>query len=204
MSKAKKAQKAKPIYWHGGAFGRSRDDFILPATQVPEMKLHYANLSKAERGTYQLDFAYVTTNRGLAFNYARRYAQAMGKPGALYRVAPHRPLSPDEDYPHGVSFYCPRAVVLEVLGGPIKGSEQINIQGLRASIWQDGTQLYDFQGYPLPNKVQQHFGVTRADLRGLGIAAEMKEILTHAEHVLKMRNPGITQAQLNAVDPTLA
>lgn len=204
MSKANKVQKPKPIYWHGGASGRSREDFILPAAQVPEMKLHYSKLPKTMHGTYQLDFAYVTTNRGLAFNYARRYAQAMGKPGALYRVAPHLPLSPDEDYPDGVSFCCPRAVVLEVLGGPITGNAQIDIQGLRASTWQDGTQLYDFQGYPLPNKVQQHFGVTRADLRGLGIAAPLDDIVTLAAQVLVMRNPGVTQAQINAVDPTLA
>jgi hypothetical protein len=168
------------------------------------MRLLYSQVPKAMLGTYQQDFAYITTNQGLAFNYARRYAQATGEPGALYQVAPSREPLHDVDYPVGVSFRCRGAVVLQIVGGPITGNTPPSIQGLQAKTWQDGTQLYDPQGYPLPNEVQKKFGVTPTDLRGLGIGAPMPDILSHASQVVQMKNPGITQDQLNAADPTLA
>lgn len=207
MSKTKnapKAPKVRPTYWHGGAAGRSVHDSILPASQVPEMRLLYSTVPQGMLGTFQQDFVYITTNEGLAFNYAQRYAQATGEPGALYRVAPSREPLHDVDYPVGISFRCRAAVVLDVVGGPIAGNAPLSVQGLQANTWQDGTQVYDPQGYPLPNKVQKKFGVTPADLRGLGIGAAMPDILSHASRVVQRKNPGITQDQINAADPALA
>lgn len=204
MPKAKNAPnapKVKPIYWHGGAAGRTVGDSILPANQVPDMKLLYSKVPAEILGPHDPDFVYITTNQGLAFNYALRHAQTVGEPAAVYRVAPSRKPLPDVDYPTGVSFRCRTAVVLAIEGAPVIGNEAQSVQGLQVNTWQDGTQLYDSQGYPLPNDLQKKFGITPIDLRGLGIGAPMTDILRKASEVIQIKNPGITQDQINAADP---
>lgn len=203
MSKARKAPRApkvRPTYWHGGAAGRTVGDSILPAIQVPEMKLIYSKAPKEVIGPHDPNFAYVTTNQGLAFNFAVRHAQVMGEASAVYRVE-SRKLLPDPDYPPGVSFRCRTAVVLEIVGSPIIGDEPLSVQGLQEGTWQDGTPLYDSQGYPLPNELQKKFGITPADLRALGIGAPITDILRKVSQVIQIKNPGITQEDIIAADP---
>ncbi|MGY2747519.1 hypothetical protein, partial [Arthrobacter sp. UYCu723] len=204
MSKTKNAPnaaKVKPVYWHGGDGGLTVGDSLLPSNQIPAMKLLYSRTPKEILGTHDPDFAYITTNLGLAFNYALRHAQITGRPAAVYKVAPSGKPLHDVDYPVGVSFRCRTAVVLGIEGDKVNGDEALSVEGLQANTWHDDTQLYDPEGYPSPNDLQKKFGITPADLRGMGVGAPMDHILKTVSEVIQIKNPGITQDEINAADP---
>jgi hypothetical protein len=124
----------------------------------------------------------------------------MGRPAAVYKVAPSGKPLHDVDYPVGVSFRCRTAVVLGIEGDEVNGDEALSVEGLQANTWHDGTQVYDPEGYPSPNDLQKKFGITRADLRGMGIGAPMADILKTVSEVIQIKNPGITQDEINAAD----
>lgn len=180
-------------FWHGGAAGRKVGDFLIPGTQVPGYRRVLQSMSEADRAEYRPDFAYVTTDRDLAFDYALQLL-LLG-PVALYRVTPEDPTH-DPDYPQGVSFRCSRAQIVAIEPDRFSSTTRDTGAARRYITWDDGSRMYDDAGYALPNKLHQHLGMTPAHLRSLGFEAPFHLIERMCSETIRRLHPRITQAEL--------
>lgn len=180
-------------FWHGGAAGRKVGDFLIPGTQVLGYQRVLQSMSEAGRAEYRPDFTYVTTDRDLAFDYALQLL--LLSPVALYRVIPENPTH-DPDYPPGVSFRCSRAQVVAIEPDRFSSATRHTGAARRYVTWDDGSRMYDNDGYPLPNKLHQHLGVTPAHLRNLGSEAPFHLIERRCSETIQRLHPRITQADL--------
>lgn len=100
-------------YFHGGFPGLQAGTALLPpdATGTAHRLSAYAAVLGGPAHATRTDVVYVTTNRQIAKAYAAFYPD-----GALYLVAPDLPTVPDPDCREpGLSWHCPRAVVLSVV-----------------------------------------------------------------------------------------
>lgn len=189
------ATRKETVYWHGGAPGRVVGEELIPGDQVPGY-VHLDALTQEDLAEYRPDFVYVTTDRDLAHDFAVKHVQLDGA-AALYRVVPLDKPTHDPDYPAGVSFRCTAAKVTAVESDPFSDSTRLTGAALRYTTWDDNSRMYDESGYPLPNKLQRHFGVTPEHLRHLGYGAEFPDIHQRCAQVVMELNPGITQADLD-------
>jgi hypothetical protein len=191
--KNKASRKAKaPVveYWHGGASGREVGDQLVPGTQVPGYSHVVASMTPEEFAEQRPDFVHITSDRNLAFDYAISFAKF--GPAALYRLRPLGHLEHDPDYPRGVSHRCRSALVLAVEPDVIT-AETVETGAARGyETWDDGSPLYDDEGYPLPNRLQQHFGITPAHLRSLGHGADIDAINNRVIQTARDLRPGLS------------
>lgn len=185
-------------YWHGGTAGRAVGEVLVPGLQVPGYGSVLAGItgSKKRFRDYRPDYVYVTTDRDLAFDFAVRHL-TLGLDSALYRVFPQGKPSHDPDYPVGVSFRCRSANVLAVEPDIFDASSVESGAARKYMTWDDGTPLYDLEGYALPNQLQHHFGMRPQHLRSLGKAAEFPLIHRRCSEVLQQLVPGFSQAHVD-------
>ncbi|MEJ1116831.1 hypothetical protein WBN73_21205 [Paenarthrobacter sp. CCNWLY172] len=183
------------IYWHGGAAGRRAGDELVPGVQVPGYRHVVSALSPESFADYRPDYAYITSDRNLAFDFAAQYFKLGLGPAAVYKVVPVGKTSHDPDYPVGVSFRCRAARVLTVEPDVFNASTPETGAALGYTTWDDDSPMYDASGYPLPNKLQQHFGVGAHHLWSLGKGAGFPEIHRRCSEVLKQL--GVTQSDIN-------
>lgn len=96
-------------FFHGGVPGLQPGDWILPPdlTGATGTLSDYAAELDAPHGTRR-DVVYVTTRAGIA-----RFFAALYPDGAVYRVTPDGPLTPDLDAP-ATAFTTPRARIIAV------------------------------------------------------------------------------------------
>lgn len=176
MGKQKRASKKDPAveFWHGGPAGRAVGDLLIPGTEAPGISQVVDEMSPEMFAQQRPDFVHITIDRNLALDYSILSAK-LG-PAALYRVKPRGPLQPDPDYPRGISQRCRAAVVLAVEPDVITAETPDTGAHLGYSTWDDGSPLYDTDGYPLPNKIHQSSGVKPSHLRGLGYGADFDAI----------------------------
>ena len=166
-------------YWHGGRRGIKVGEFIVaPYTRKREWTttergmersyLHRLYNYNSERDPKRV---YVTTDRDLARVFASHPCLKPDGGGSLYRVRP-LPVSsiePDMDYAP-TSYSARRAEVLEVAEEKVWMSEAEYqfITKHKYSAWEDGSPMYDSQGYMLPNKAMLKNGITENEFRYLG------------------------------------
>jgi hypothetical protein len=176
MGKQKRTNKKDLAveYWHGGPAGRAVGDLLIPGTEAPGISHGVDEMTPEIFAQQRPDFVYITIDRNLALDYSILNAK-LG-PAALYRVKPRGPLQPDPDYPSGISHRCRAAVVLAVESDVITAETPDTGAHLGYSTWDDGSPLYDSDGYPLPNKIHQSSGVKPSHLRGLGYGADFDAI----------------------------
>lgn len=191
--KHKASRKAKaPVveYWHGGASGREVEDQLVPGTEAPGYSHVVASMTPEQFAEQRPDFVHITSDRNLAFDYAISFAKF--GPAALYRVRPLGHLEHDPDYPRGVSYRCRSALVLAVEPDVIT-AETVETGAARGyETWDDGSPLYDDEGYPSPNRMQQHFGITAAHLRSLGQGADIDAINNRAIQTARELRPDLS------------
>ena len=188
-------------FWHGGISGRTPGTILLPGDRVPG----YSDLLKAAPQEIVRDIApswvYITTDRDLALDYAALTGSFFGS-GELYRVRPLGVLAPDPDYAHvdGVSYRVKRAEVTAV-EEKVDGSSPYSPTGaaLRYTMWDDGTPMYDFNGFPLPSASMRELGVTAQDFRSLDRGTEFDAINRFAGQIIGQRHPGITQTEVDSI-----
>jgi hypothetical protein len=200
----RKKKEPESVYWHGGAVGRAIGDHLIPGTDVPG----YSNIVTAIFATGKFDelrpdYVYITTDRNLAFDYAISWAK-FGPAAALYRVKPLGHLEHDPDYPRGISHRCRSAVVLAVEPDVITAETPETGAAFGYETWDDDSPLYDSEGYPLPNKTHQHFGVTPAHLRSLGYRADFEAIAYRCTQEMRELNPNLTPADFIAYQQKLS
>lgn len=186
-------KKPKPPvieYWHGGAAGRGVGEKLVPGTEAPGYSHVVESMSPDEFDQQRPDFVHITKDRNLAFDYAVSFAKF--GPASLYRVRPLGHLEHDPDYPRDVSHRCLSALVIAVEPDAITAETAETGAARGYETWDDGSPLYDSNGYPLPNKVQQHFGVTPAHLRSLGYAADIDEINHRAVQTVQSLHPNLS------------
>lgn len=185
----KKKEKGPAVeYWHGGSAGRAVGELLVPATDVPAYSQAIAEIPKELFNQQRPDYVHITTDRNLAFDYA--ISGAKYGPVALYRVKPLGHLERDPDYP-AVSHRCRSAMVLSVEPDVITAETPDTGAHLRHSTWDDGSPLYDSEGYPLPNKTHRHFGVKASDLRALGYGANFDMIANQCTQTMVGLNPNL-------------
>ncbi|WP_157407748.1 hypothetical protein [Arthrobacter sp. ZBG10] len=195
----KEVPNGAAVYWHGGAAGRAVGEALIPGVQVPGYRHVVAAFTPQGFAEYRPDFAYITTDRDLAFDYAVEYYKLGLGPSSLYKVVPLGKSTHDPDYPTGVSFRCKGSRVVAVELDEFTVLTKETGAALRYRTWDDNSPLFDNDGYPLPNKVQKHFGVTAEDLRNLGYGADFSAIHQRCMELVGIRNPGITQADIDRV-----
>ncbi|MDO2384300.1 hypothetical protein QRB41_12920 [Mycobacterium avium subsp. hominissuis] len=112
---------------------------------------------------------YFTTDRELARGWATHLDFEGG--GSLYRVRPAPPssLELDPDYP-GVGFAARRAVVLEVVEDLVEmdDEEVQRVTNGRYTRWEDGSPVYDQDGYMLPPPAARDAGAPAEAYRHFG------------------------------------
>jgi hypothetical protein len=188
----KKKEKGPVVeYWHGGAAGRAVGDLLIPGTDVPAYSQVIADMTKELFDQQRPDYVHITVDRNLAIDYA--ILNAKFGAAALYRVKPLGPLEGDPDYPQGVSHRCSRALVLSVEPDVITSETPDTGAHLGYSTWADDSPLYDSDGYPLPNKMHQHFGVKASHLRSLGYGADFEAIEVLCRKTMFKLNPTLKQ-----------
>lgn len=109
-----------------------------------------------------------------------------GRP-SVYQVSPVGAISPDPDYPQGGAFRCQRARIVAVSHSvdpaPPHGTPQPKYLA-----WDDGTRLYNDDGFAQPNMLLRHFGITDGDLFVLGRDADFFSIEQHGRRLIKQRH----------------
>lgn len=192
MSKKNKELKSKPTvkYWHGGSAGRLVGDQLIPGTEVPEYSRVVAEMSPDVFNQQRPDYVHITTDRDMAYDYAISYAKY--GPAALYEVKPLGHLEHDPDYPRGVSHRCRSALVISVAPDVIT-SELVETGAAHGyETWDDGSPLYDDEGFALPAKKHQYFGVKAAHLKSLGIYADFDAINERCVTTVKELRPSLS------------
>ena len=92
------------------------------------------------------------------------------------------------DYPPGISFRCSRAQVVAIEPDRFSPTTPDTGAARRYVTWDNGSRMYDNDGYSLPNKLHQYLGVTPAHLRNLGFEAPFHLIERRcSETVRKLR-----------------
>lgn len=183
------------VFWHGGAAGRAVGEHIVPGQQLAFRRIIDRD---NDFSVMRPDFAYATTDRDLAFDFAVRESMKTGH-GALYLVKPIGKITHDPDFPQGVSYRCKQAEVLDISVDGITPSTPFTRQSWRYMKWTDGSDLFDDDGYAIPNKVQRHFGVTSDDLRFLGPWSEFPLIQQAAATSFRAKNPGVSDEHVLGV-----
>ncbi|MFJ3957062.1 hypothetical protein [Arthrobacter sp. NPDC090010] len=185
-----------PDLFHGGRAGLRAGDILIPGLEQPDMGLQWLPAAFLEE--YSPEWVYVTTDIDLARDYAGVRAQIERLwSGALYKVAIIGPQTEDPDYPTGISYRCYRAKILNVLDEDVPPSISVTGAALNYQTWDDGSPLYDHEGYPLPNQVGQFLGVTAEDLRDLGYGARFRFIERRQAQLIHRTFPGMNQAKMN-------
>lgn len=186
----KKRQKdPAPEYWHGGSAGRAVGERLIPATEIPAYSRAMAEMTKELFDQQRPDYVHITMDRNLAIDYA--ISSAKHGPAALYRVKPLGHVDRDPDYPPGVSQRCRSAIVLSVEPDVITAETADTGAHLSYSTWDDGSPLYDSEGYPLPNKMHHYFGVKATHLRSLGYGANFDAIESHCRQTMLALKPNL-------------
>lgn len=197
----KKAKAPAVEYWHGGAAGREIGEQLVPGTVAPGYSHVVDSMTPAEFAEQRPDYVHITTDRNLAFDYAISFAKF--GPAALYRVRPLGHLEHDPDYPRGVSHRCRTALVLAVEPDVITAETAETGAARGYETWDDGSPLYDGEGYPLPNKMQQHFGITPDQLRSLGYGADIDAINSRVVQLAREMRPDLTPEDVLEYQRTL-
>jgi hypothetical protein len=189
---SKKGKSKQPAieYWHGGASGRGVGEQLVPGTEAPGYSHVVDRMSPEDFAQQRPDYVYITSDRNFAFDYAVSFAKFGA--ASLYRVKPLGHVEHDPDYPRGVSFRCRAALVLAVEPDVITEETAETGAARGYETWDDGSPLYDPAGYPLPNKVQQHFGVTPAHLRSLGYGADFDLINLRSVETVRTLHPDLS------------
>lgn len=198
----RRATQDQNTYWHGGAAGRQVGDQLIPGIEVPGYRDVFLSQNHEFLNDYRPDFAYITTDRDLALDYAIQVAKGGGRirrPASLYEVVPIGNIMQDPDYPIGVSFRCQSAQVRAVEISDVLPGEKLTGAGYKYMTWDDGSRQYDEDGYPLPNLTLQHYGITATDLRPLGYGADINRVMELGSVIMQRANPSITQEEVNAV-----
>lgn len=205
MGKGNRKRQAKEAaanlsYWHGGFRGRVVGDQLIPGIEVPGYGGQFAAaLASSEwMQDYRPDFVYVTTDRDLAYDFAA-YKAMLGHGATLYRVEPLGKPIHDPDYPKGISFRCSGARVVAVEAEGIDHATTLSGAAHGYMTWDDGSPVYDDEGYPLPSKGLKHLGASANDLQTLGTYTEFEEIQEFAIRLVFERNPGITIEEIRRV-----
>ncbi|WGP07744.1 hypothetical protein QFE97_08245 [Bacillus subtilis] len=63
-------------------------------------------------------------------------------------------------------------------------------------VWDDGTRLYDDEGFAQPNKLMHRFGVTAFDLASLGADADFTDVYRRAAQIITQKNPTLTEEDI--------
>lgn len=162
-------------WWHGGAPGLRPGDRILPASRLSDV----AALGYALEG-YPADpsTVYITSDKTLARAYAGKWTDGTRRIGGdLYNVRPRGQLNPDPDYIDDPACQtCTSAVVVAVAERRITMTLELEIYSNRRTTWDDGSPMYDRQGYPQPNLAMREAGLTAEHLRALGVLAPYTRI----------------------------
>ena len=169
---------------------------MVPGTDAPGYSHIVAAMTDAEFDEIRPDYVHITIDRNLAFDYAISYARSGLGPAALYRVKPLGHLEHDPDYPRGISHRCKSALVLALEPDVITGETGETGAALGYETWADGSPLYDTDGYPLPNQLQEHFGVKPSHLRSLGYHADFDMINKRCVETLRKLRPDLTQGDV--------
>ncbi|KIA73415.1 hypothetical protein ANMWB30_23420 [Arthrobacter sp. MWB30] len=178
-------------YWHGGAAGRAIGDMLVPGIQVAGYRdTVLASMSESTLADYRPEFTYITTDRDLAFDFAVLHQKSGLGASALYKVSPLGSVTHDPDFPAGVSFRVGGAKVLTIEPDEFTPLTRESGASLGYTTWDDGSPMYDSNGFPLPNKMQRYFGIQPEDLRPLGFAAEFHAIHGRCMTLIKEKNPG--------------
>ena len=161
-------------YWHGGRRGIAVGDMLRSPY---ERRREWSAIERqTEAMMAQIGYdadrnprrVYFTTDRELARAWAMHLEIEGG--GSLYRVRPAQPssLEPDPDY-LGVGFSARRAVVLEVVEDLVvmDDEEARRITG-QYYVWEDGSPIYDLDGYMLPPPAARDAGAPAAAYRHFG------------------------------------
>lgn len=205
MGKGNRKRQAKEAaanlrYWHGGFRGRVVGDQLIPGTEVPGYGEQFAAGGAPSQWIqdYRPDFVYVTTDRDLAYDFAA-YKAALGHGATLYRVEPMGKPIHDPDYPKGISFRCSGATVVDVEMDGIDHTSTLTGAAHGYMTWDDGSPVYDDEGYALPSKGLKHLGASVEDLQTLGAYTEFEQIQEFAVRLVFERHPGITIDEIRQV-----
>lgn len=178
------------VYWHGGAAGRAIGDQLIPGTEVPGLSETFASISPELFDQQRPDYVHITTDRNLAFDFAISCART--GPAVLYRVRPLGHLEHDPDYPRGISHRCKGALVLAVEPDVITAETPETGAAMGYETWDDGSPLYDRDGYALPAKKHRYFGVKPAHLQSLGYHPDFDAINERCVQTVRDLRPDIT------------
>ena len=192
---------------HGGRAGLGVGDVLLPAMLVPaERELLTAGMSAQALHEYGPNRVWLTTDYDLALAYAARAGVATlafrlePSAGAIYRVRVATELHQDPDYPEGISYGTKRAVIEDVIRDDVAGSWTApTAAGLRFDTWDDGSRMYDDDGFPLPSLTALELGVRPQDLRQLGFGAEHEKINAASVQRMRSLHPNITPAEVDRI-----
>lgn len=162
-------------YWHGGRRGIAVGDMLRsPYERRREWSAIERRVEAINRRIgYDADrnpkLVYFTTDRELARGWAMHLEHEGG--GSLYRVRPVPPssLEADPDYA-GVGFAARRAEVVEVVEDLVvmDAEDALRATHGKYSLWEDGSPIYDPDGYMLPPPAARDIGATASPYRHFG------------------------------------
>lgn len=183
------ARRRRPVYYHGGAPGLGVGDMVRPARDLPVPPVVYLT------GEYPGDpgRVYITTDLMAADWYASMYIEGTStrRPGTTYRVTPLGVMRPDPDFPQSASYFtCDRARVDEVVHEDVARRTELLLHAHRMMTWDDGSPMYDEEGYARAPKVALRAGVEHHELRRLGLLPSFEAINAGCAEILRGR-PGL-------------
>lgn len=186
MGKRNRRKNAQVRYWHGGWPGLEVGTLLKPPAELGiVMPTHLMPDDPTDPS-----WLHITTDRALAKAYAAHWRHEQAGPmvsGDLYLVQPLGDLHPDPDYPTGVSLRCLGAEVLAVAQRAVQKTPGLEAAFRRYNTWDDDSPMYSKDGYILPNLKMRDLGVTDADLRVLGIAADWMQANALAQRIISTR-----------------
>lgn len=165
-----KKQRRHRSHWHGGHAGLGVGELILPPSQHPAEAAVYEDGRRRNAWGYAApsDLVFVTSSRDMALSYARNLLGPGGTTGWVYRVMPLSTPAEDPDFAgRDVSFQCFAARIIAVEETDLS---HLTLQDARRLVgpymaWTDGSDVYDSEGYVIPDARMRQFGYTRENLR---------------------------------------
>lgn len=124
---------------------------------------------------------YVTTDVKLAEAFAGLHINHITRQGGgrtLYQVEPRGRIEGDPDFSHvpSLSYTCDFATILSVEKINIYLSSALDRYANSFSTWDDGSSMYDADGYMLPSPDMHQWGITATWTRQFGPEPDLMRI----------------------------